>query len=64
MTKKTAPNCRKYTKLDLVNMTQDEFDCFYICLRSKSFSLLGMFWKKKISYYEDLFTGDLIFEWE
>lgn len=55
---------RVYTKQQLCEMPTNEWLFLNICMRAKSFRLLGMNWENKITWHEDSMSGDLIFEWD
>lgn len=54
---------RVITRVELVNMSKNEFDGFQIMLRAKAYRLLGFNWTKWISFTENT-VGDLEVAWE
>lgn len=57
-------NTRRYRPLDFCQMSCNEFRAFTIIFEAKAFRLLGINYKKSISWYWDVPSGDLVFYWE
>ncbi len=57
-------NRKVWTKLDLINMPQNEFECLQISLRARAYRLLGFNWKEWIMVTRDPLTDDITIEWE
>jgi hypothetical protein len=51
---------RRWTALDLMNMDQNEFQYFYICLNARAFRMLGINWKSHLEFFVCPETGDYV----
>ncbi len=54
---------KRIKKLDLTRMPLHSFKMTMQCLEIGAFRLLGIFWKKRIEWFEDK-NGDIVFRYE
>ena len=55
---------KRITEHDMIEMNHNEWKFFLIALKLGTWRLLGIPWKKHVSVYRDIRTGDLVFNYE
>lgn len=53
---------RIFTKLEMVKMELNEFQCFEICLNARAFRLIGIHWKEWVTVEQDI-NNNIIFRY-
>jgi hypothetical protein len=52
------------TSSELRRMSAPEFEMTRRCIELGTFHLLGIPWKRKIEWYSDIITGDMVIKWD
>ena len=54
---------KRITAIAMRSMSKDAYGHLVLCLQSKAFRLLGIFYKKEIEWYIENKTGDMVFKY-
>jgi len=52
------------TEISTLGLTNEEFDALRLILNAHAYRLLGIEWKKKVSWHVDFYRNVLVFNWE
>jgi hypothetical protein len=44
-------------------MGSKEFKVLELCMKARAFRLLGIFYKKQVTWYKEIETGDIVFKY-